>query len=217
MKKLLCLICSVPLVFSLAGCGSSPDSGAATADPGAALENPDTAQSNSTITGQVISMDGSTVTLQLGELTEADLTRTSGDMPAGNTPPDGSENGEMPSMPAGAERPEGEPSGTAPDAQQSAPAGGAPENGGDMPSAPDAMGGTAWQFTAGEGTVTLDLSTASVTLEAMGGESEGTLSDIAVDAVLVVETDDTGAAATVTLKSVRVAIGRALDAQQAAS
>ena len=60
MKKLLSILCAAALTLSLAACGSSTENYA-----------------GQTLTGQVTAIDGSAVTLQLGELTEDT-----------NTPPD---------------------------------------------------------------------------------------------------------------------------------
>ena len=51
MKKLLSILCAAALTLSLAACGSSTENYA-----------------GQTLTGQVTAMDGSAVTLQLGEL-----------------------------------------------------------------------------------------------------------------------------------------------------
>ena len=68
MKKLLSILCAAALTLSLAACGSSTEDYA-----------------GQTLTGQVTAIDGSAVTLQLGELTED-----------ANTPPDGSSDAQTP-------------------------------------------------------------------------------------------------------------------------
>ena len=74
MKKLLSILCAAALTLSLAACGSSTENYA-----------------GQTLTGQVTAIDGSAVTLQLGELTED--TNTPPDLPSSSsdaqTPPDG--------------------------------------------------------------------------------------------------------------------------------
>ena len=80
MKKLLSILCAAALTLSLAACGSS------------ATEN----YAGQTLTGQVTAIDGSAVTLQLGELAEDT-----------NTPPEkpddssdsGTANGQPPAKP----------------------------------------------------------------------------------------------------------------------
>ena len=69
MKKLLSILCAAALTLSLAACGSS------------ATEN----YAGQTLTGQVTAIDGSAVTLQLGELAEDT-----------NTPPDGGSDTQAP-------------------------------------------------------------------------------------------------------------------------
>ena len=56
MKRIIAILCCAALLFTLAGCSST---GTTTED-----------YSNTTLTGQVVSVDGNTVTLQLGELSE---------------------------------------------------------------------------------------------------------------------------------------------------
>ena len=72
MKKLLSILCAAALTLSLAACGSS------------ATEN----YAGQTLTGQVTAIDGSAVTLQLGELAEDTNTPPDGGSDA-QTPPDG--------------------------------------------------------------------------------------------------------------------------------
>ncbi len=125
MKKLLSILCAAALTLSLAACGSSTENYA-----------------GQTLTGQVTAIDGSAVTLQLGELTEDT-----------NTPPEkpedssdsGTANGQPPAKPDDAS---GDANGTPPDM----PSGDAPSGG---------PGGSS--FTAGDETVTLDFSAAEIT------------------------------------------------------
>ena len=81
MKKLLSILCAAALTLSLAACGSSTEDYA-----------------GQTLTGQVTAIDGSAVTLQLGELTED--THTPPDLPSGSsdaqTPPDGGSDANTP-------------------------------------------------------------------------------------------------------------------------
>ena len=79
MKKLLSILCAAALTLSLAACGSS------------ATEN----YAGQTLTGQVTAIDGSAVTLQLGELAEDT-----------NTPPDGGSDAQAP--PDGGSAPSGQ-------------------------------------------------------------------------------------------------------------
>ena len=109
MKKLLSILCAAALTLSLAACGSSTENYA-----------------GQTLTGQVTAIDGSAVTLQLGELTED--THTPPDLPSGGsdaqTPPDGGSDANTPP-----ERPD-DASGSdtqAPPDSGSAPSGQAPD------------------------------------------------------------------------------------------
>ena len=109
MKKLLSILCAAALTLSLAACGSSTENYA-----------------GQTLTGQVTAIDGSAVTLQLGELTED--TNTPPDLPSGSsdaqTPPDGGSDANTPP-----ERPD-DASGSdtqAPPDSGSAPSGQAPD------------------------------------------------------------------------------------------
>ena len=122
MKKLLSILCAAALTLSLAACGSS------------ATEN----YAGQTLTGQVTAIDGSAVTLQLGELAEDTNTppdggsAPSGQAPDGgsgtNTPPEkpddssdsGTANGQPPAKPDDAS---GDANGTPPDMPSGGPGG----------------------------------------------------------------------------------------------
>lgn len=107
MKKLLSILCAAALTLSLAACGSS------------ATEN----YAGQTLTGQVTAIDGSAVTLQLGELAEDT-----------NTPPDGgSDTNTPPEKPGDAS---GSDTQTPPDGG-SAPSGQAPDGGSDTNTPPE--------------------------------------------------------------------------------
>lgn len=114
MKKLLSILCAAALTLSLAACGSSTENYA-----------------GQTLTGQVTAIDGSAVTLQLGELTED--TNTPPDLPSSSsdaqTPPDGGSDANTP--------PEKPDDASGSDTQS-------PPDGGSAPSgqAPDSSSGT---------------------------------------------------------------------------
>ena len=174
-KRWIALLCAAVLSFTSVAC----DSKAAETDSG------------QTLTGQVTAIDGSAVTLQLGELTEdtntppempdgapggqapsdapnGDNAQTPPDAPNGNstqTPPD-VPNGGSNSAPGNANgqppaKPDGEDSGSTPP---------------DMPSGDGFPGNPGSSFTAGDDTATLDFSTATIT---KNGETV-TLSDLTV-------------------------------------
>lgn len=114
MKKLLSILCAAALTLSLAACGSNTEDYA-----------------GQTLTGQVTAIDGSAVTLQLGELTED--TNTPPDLPSSSsdaqTPPDGGSDANTP--------PEKPDDASGSDTQS-------PPDGGSAPSgqAPDSSSGT---------------------------------------------------------------------------
>lgn len=111
MKKLLSILCAAALTLSLAACGSSTENYA-----------------GQTLTGQVTAIDGSAVTLQLGELTED--TNTPPDLPSGGsdaqTPPDGGSDANTP--PEKPDDASGSDTQSPPDSG-SAPSGQAPDGG----------------------------------------------------------------------------------------
>ena len=181
MKKLIAILCAAALTLSLAACGSTAED-----------------YVGQTLTGQVTAIDGSAVTLQLGELTEDANTPPDGSSDA-QTPPDGgSDTNTPPEKPGDAS---GSDTNTPPDGG-SAPSGQAPDGGSgtstppekpddssdsgtangtppDMPSgdAPsDAPGGS---FTAGDETVTLsDLSEGDVVTVTVGSGTAVTAAEI---------------------------------------
>lgn len=123
MKKSISLICAFAMVLTMSGCQSKAADGSAS-----------TNYSNSTITGKVTAIDGTSVTLQLGEMAGMD----------GNNMPEG-----------------GKP----------------------------------------DGTTTMDLSSATITIQSRDGSTEGSVSDIAVDDILMIEVGDNNTAKTVTVQS----------------
>jgi len=193
MKKLFSLICTIVLIVSLAGCETTKDNSTnSTAD-----------YSNSTLTGQVISIEATAVTLQLGELTEREFDSSM----ENSTKPGGDRVGEVPDgeMPTDREMPtDGEiPTGDAPSdkARTGDETGDIPD--GELPSGKGSggtMGGAMTEFTAGEETVTLDLDGASFLIESGSESTEDSLSDIAVDDVLVIEIGDGNTVTSVTVK-----------------
>ena len=183
-KRLLSLTCAAAMVASLAACGAS--SSTSGSESTAASE----------VTGQILSIDGSSVTLQLGTLTENEA-------PQGTPPDKPDDTGSGSSTDSNAqtppEKPEGSSSGDGqtppekPDATGSSDNQTPPEkpegNGSDNSSTPpDAAGGST--FTAGDESMTLDLADAALTKD---GESIST-SDLAVDDILTVTFDDSGKA-----------------------
>ena len=170
MKKLLSILCAAALTLSLAACGSSTENYA-----------------GQTLTGQVTAIDGSAVTLQLGELAEDTNTPPDGGSDA-QAPPDGGSapSGQAPDGGSGTNTPPEKPddssdSGTAngqPPAKPDDASGDANGTPPDMPSG--GPGGSG--FTAGDETVTLDFSSAEIT---ENGETV-TLSDLSEGDVVTV-------------------------------
>ena len=174
-KKFVSLLCAAAMALSLAACGARADA----------------AYAGQTLTGRVTAVDGSTVTLALGELTEDA-------MPSGGAPTGGSGSQQPPEMPSDGDQ-SGQPAGTPPEK----PDGDSTDGGSDsqqpseMPSGgdqsgqqPPEMGGMTGSFTESGETATVDLSAAAVTRD---GESAA-VSDVAVDDILTVTFDDSGAA-----------------------
>ena len=153
MKKMIAILCAAALTLSLAACGSTTED-----------------YSGQTLTGQVTAIDGSAVTLQLGELTED--ASTPPDMPSGGsdaqTPPDGGSapSGQAPDGGSDANTPPEKPGGSSDsdtaNGQPPAKPDGADGDGTppDLPSG-SAPGGSS--FTAGDETVTMDFSAAEIT------------------------------------------------------
>ena len=165
MKKLLSILCAAALTLSLAACGSS------------ATEN----YAGQTLTGQVTAIDGSAVTLQLGELAEDTNTPPDGGSDAQAPPDGGSDTNTPPEKPD-----DSSDSGTAngqPPAKPDDASGDANGQPPDMPSGDAPSGGPGGSsFTAGDETVTLDFSAAEIT---ENGETAA-LSDLAEGDVITV-------------------------------
>lgn len=163
-KKFLSLLCAAAMMCSLAACGTARDA----------------AYAGQTLTGRVTAIDGTTVTMQLGELTET------------AAPTDNSGSGDS-QQPTGTppEKPDG---GSSTDSAQQPPdmpdRDGSSQQGGTPPDMPGGMtGGTS--FTEGDETAAVELSKAAITRD---GETV-TASDVAVDDILTVTFDDSGIAA----------------------
>ena len=154
MKRMISLCCAGLMAFSLAACGSQ----------NAASSSISTPQVTSAVVGKITALDGTTVTLQLGELTEnqpGDPPSQDGAQPSGDNADGDSSTSSTQTPP---EQPEGDndtqgtgDSSSSTDTQSgsSTPPSGqnAPPSDGQGP----APGST---FTAGEETTTVDLSSA---------------------------------------------------------
>ncbi len=186
MKRMISLCCAGLMAFSLAACGSQNAASSSTSTP----------QVTSAVVGKITALDGTTVTLQLGELTEnqpggppsQDGAQLSGDNADGDsstsstqTPPEKTE---------GDNNTQGTGDGSfSTDAQNDPPSDG-------QGSAPGST------FTAGEETTTVDLSGATVTKESQSGTTDASLSDLAVGDVIEVTMGEDNTATAVVIKSV---------------
>ena len=201
MKKLISILCALALVFSLAACGAKRN----------------TEYAGQTIAGQVTALDGTSVTLALGELsqsggpsgqdgqqppemsggdsTETQSTGTPPEKPAGSD--DSSQSSQQPpEMPSGDSSTQ--PTGTPPEK----PDGDDTQSGGTPPEMPDGeqpgQGGPGGSsFTTSGETATVDISDATITKNS----ETVSASDLSVGDVLQVTFDDTGKATAVTVVS----------------
>ena len=155
----------------------------------------ETSVSGTTAIGQVTQIDGSQITMQLGKLAEA----ASGgggqppEMPGDQAPTDG----QPPEMPESEAPADGEAPGS------EAPADGeAPGGAGQQPPA----GGTPG-FIAGEETLTFTITDATaIAVESAAGTSDGSLADLAVDAIVRVVFGENETVASVTVLNLQAAM-----------
>ena len=199
MKKFLSLFCTAVLCCSLAACGKNSGN---------------SAYAGSAVTGKVTAVEDSTVTLQLGELTENEDGSRPGTPPekpdgnssgSGQTPPekpDGDSNGSGQTPP---EKPDGDNSGSGqtppekPDGDGSGSGQTPPEktDGDSSGKAPSGGPGSSKTFTAGDETIRVDLSSASVVKNSEAAE----VSDIREGDILQITFDDGGKAQTASIVS----------------
>lgn len=191
MKRALALVCSVVLLFSLVACTNETSQTGTSDKITSVSQGQDMAESvleNSYI-GQVTAIDGTNITLQLGELSPKERPQAGED--ASGQPPQeagGSADVNADSMPEGNEPPQME-DGERPEIPQNEEGTSAPaddQKGGPM------MGGAS-NFVAGDETITLDLSSASITKQAGPQSEEASLEQIAVGDILIVTPDETNA------------------------
>ena len=184
MKRRSIFLCSLALCLSITGCsGAAASSSASTTSSSvsasASSTSVDTAQadySNQTITGKVVSIDGTSVTLQLGELTGGGP----GGSSDGQTPPD---------------MPNSDSSSDGSSDQQTPP---------DMPGGDSQMGGGpgGQTFTAGEGTAAIDLDGVTIQKSENGETTDASIDDISTDSVLTVTFGDDNTITSVVIESV---------------
>ena len=198
MKRMISLCCAGLMAFSLAACGSQN-----------AASSTSTPQVTSSVVGKITALDGTTATLQLGELTKnqpsdppsQDSTQPSGDNANGDsstsstqTPP---------------EKPEGDTQGTGDSSSSTDTQSGSstPPSGQKAPPSDGQGPAPGSTFTAGEETTTVDLSSATVTKESQDGTTDASLSDLAVGDVIEVTMGDDNTATAVVIKSLGGAPG----------
>ena len=189
-KKFLSLLCAAAMVFSLAACGTKTD----------------TTYAGQTLTGRVTAIDGTSVTLALGELTEDAA-------PSGGALSGDSDNQQPPEMPSGdseSSQPTGTPpekpdGGSSDESGQQPPEkpeeGGSQSDGSTPPEMPDSMTGSS--FTESGETLTADIAKASITKD--GGSVSA--SDVAVDDILTVTFDSKGVVSTVEIVTLTSGMG----------
>ena len=206
MKKILSILCILALVFSLAACGSST--------------------SADSIYGKVTAIDGSIVTVQLGEMSEQ------GGAPSGQAPSDGQQPPEKPDGDTSGsdtssnsqqppEMPSGEaPSGQAPSDNQQPPekpdgdtsGSDTASNGQQPPEMPNGQAPSGG-FTASGETASYDLTDAVITKN----DSEAALSDIQEGDILQITLDKSGNATAVTIMSMAGGFGGSSNVEQGSS
>lgn len=196
MKKLISILCAGAMLLSLAACGAKAD----------------TTYAGQTITGKVTALEGTSVTLALGELTEnaapgggdsqqppeMSSDGQTGDQPTG-TPPEKPEDtsGDNQSGQQPPEKPDGDSSQSndnqppeMPESSENNQDGGTPP---DMPEG--GMGGSS--FTKSGETLTIDISDAAI----VKNNETVSATELSVDDVVQVTFDDSGSAATVEIVS----------------
>lgn len=186
MKRMISLCCAGLMAFSLAACGSQNAASSSTSTP----------QVTSAVVGKITALDGTTVTLQLGELTE----NQPGDPPSQDSTQPSGDNADGDSSTSSTQTPPEQPEGDnntqgTGDSSSSTDAQNDPPSDGQGP-APDST------FTTGEETTTVDLSGAAVTKENQSGTTDASLSDLAVGDVIEVTMGEDNTATAVVIKSV---------------
>ena len=183
MKKAIALSCSAVMALSLAACSSQTGKD----------------WSNQQVTGKITAVNGTSITLQLGELKQKEMEDQSGQTPpempegdsqSGQTPPEkpegDSQNGQTPP-----EKPEGDS-----------------QNGQTPPEKPEGdsqngfgvlMVSTAQEFEAGEETATFSLKDAVIQKEEDGQTKEVSIDDLKTDDVVSVKVGSSNKAETVTI------------------
>ncbi|WP_099467696.1 hypothetical protein [Konateibacter massiliensis] len=220
LKRILAVSCVAMLIVTAAGCSgteaASETASESTQEETTEAENTtdaaeaetsqtDTAQaaSEDRVIGKVTAIDGSTITLALGEMPQAgakgDMELPSGDgtAPSGDSADAAKEKPSQDGQAPSGEAPSGDaqaPSGEAPSGDAQAPSGEAPAGDG---TAPDMSS----LFEESGETLTITVDDESVIKVVSGGEeTTGSLSDIAVDTILSIEYDASGEIASILIQ-----------------
>lgn len=199
LKSTLSLLCVTGLMaMALAGCGSSSagTSSAASAASKSASTSTSSEPSSSEVIGQVQSVNDKTVTLLLGDLTDAVQNQNGAPaQPAGSS----SSGPSLSSSPNSSQAPSnGQPS-QQPGSQQPSVQPSQPD--GKQPDAVQPGGGKT--FTAGTETTAITLTDNTVIkVESTTGETDGSIADVKEGAILDVTLGDNNTATTVIVKNV---------------
>lgn len=195
MKRVLALLCIVAMAFSLVAC-KSQSSTSKTSNQSSVSKTQENLE-NSYI-GQVTKIDGTTITLQLGEFEQREMPENRTDTSGQEFPEQTDKNNSAPSMDMSS-KPDGKELQQNGDNQRPQ----MPENT-DGTSFPDKnngrmMGGFSG-FVAGDETLDLDLSTAKITKQVGPQSEEATLEEITVGDILVITPDETNNSYLVTIQ-----------------
>ena len=173
MKKLVSILCAGAMLLSLAACGAKAD----------------TTYAGQTVTGKVTTLEGTSVTLALGKLTENAALGSDSQQPP-EMPGDGQTGDQSTGTPP--EKPDGDSSQS--NDNQSMPSGAPGQDGGTPPEKPDGIGSS---FTESGETLTIDITDAAIV---KNGETVSA-TELSVDDVVQVTFDGSGSAATVEIVS----------------
>lgn len=220
MKRIGTIFCTLAIILLFSACSKSS-----------------TDYSGQTLTGKVTDIDGTKITVQLGELSEQEMSAPGGMQQPGEAPLEMSDgdsqekqgdNETLPEKPDGndetlPEKPDsnGETPPDKPDGNDETLSDKPDSNSETPPEKPDGDGGSSDstepempsgsmtlldgnmemnRFTAGDETVTLDFDGAKIKVEAGMETNDGSLEDIAEDAILVIEIGEKNQVETVTVK-----------------
>ena len=178
MKKLVSILCAGAMLLSLAACGAKAD----------------TTYAGQTVTGKVTTLEGTSVTLALGKLTENAALGSDSQQPP-EMPGDGQTGDQSTGTPP--EKPDGDSSQSNDSQPPEMPENGANgQDGGTPPDMPEgSMGGSS--FTESGETLTIDITDATIV---KNGETVSA-TELSVDDVVQVTFDGSGSAATVEIVS----------------